>query len=421
MKKNSKGFIVVATASVLLGTLTAGAVFVGYSLGHNSSNNLFEKITVKDKEVVYDGIPHKLDIDMPDQMKESHTIRNSKNEIVAECVKVDVYTYFIDFKYNDVVKKCAAKLTIIDGEDNNLNLLPSDLSLMSVKMARISADEYKISATITPSYYADTGVKWQIYWKNKDSDWAINKNVLDYLTLVDNKDLSCNIKRTKYFGEQMILKGISNYDNSMFATASIDCEKKLLSSELVLNQVISENYTEAISTKIATITHNTKISISNSNTYSDYTINKDYNPTYSFIFKDLSSKGEKLVGGQKVLGTYYFNKEYDLTNIYSKYIVNATVFNIDSFKKDFQSWYDGLSYDEKSANFIFKYSPFIDDEDTAHNGTDILSFYDIYSTFDSLTVNMNKYNIDSETKTLGIKILPIVSTSFSIDSTGIIF
>lgn len=421
MKKKSKIIIIVATTSVLLGTLTAGAIFVGYGLGQNLTSDLFKNIVVEDKEVVYDGTPQKLDIRIPEHMNESHTIKNSKNEIVAECVNVDIYTYFIDFKCNDVIKKYEAKLTIIEKEDDNLNVLPSDLSLMSVKMARINADEYKITATITPSYYAEAGVKWQIYWKNKDSDWASNKNVIDYLTLVDNKGLSCNITRTNYFGEQIILKGISNYDNSMFATASIDCEKKLLSSELVLNEVISENYTEAVSTKIATITHNTEINISDSNTYSDYTINKEYNPTYSFIFKDLSFGGEKLVGGQKVFGTYYFNKEYDLSDIYSKYIVNGTVFNIDSFKKDFQNWYEKLSYDERSVNFLFKYSPFIDDEDTAHNGTDILTFYDIYSTFDSLTVNMNKYNVDSETKTLGIKILPIVSTSFSIDSTGIIF
>jgi hypothetical protein len=422
MKKKTKKIVIIASSVIAFGVITVGASFAGYALSQNISNDYFKNVVLKDKEVIYDGTPHNLDIVVPDNISETHIIRNSNNEVVAECVKTGIYTYFVDLKCNDVVKKCEAKLTIIDSEDNNLNISDDgNLSLMSVKMARITADQYKVTATITPSYYADAGVKWELYWANKDSEWANGKNVVDYLDLVNNNDLSSTITRKNYFGEQIVLKGTCNYDNSMFATASIDCEKKLLESELILNEVTSESYTDAISSKIVTIVKDSTIKMADSNTYSDFTIDKEYSPHYSYIFKDLSFEGKKLIAGQEVTGTYYFKKEYDLTSIYSKYIVNGFTFNLDNFKTDIQKWYNGLSYDEKSTNFIFKYSPFLDDEDTAHNGTDILTFYDIYAIYDSLTVNMNKFNVDSETKTLGIKIKPIVSTSFDFDTSGIVF
>lgn len=84
-----------------------------------------------------------------------------------------------------------------------------------------------VTATVTPSY-ADATLQWSLAFKNPSSTWANDKNIDSYMTIDVNNDTSCcTVTCNEAFGEQIILTAVSVVNSSVFASCSIDYEKRI--------------------------------------------------------------------------------------------------------------------------------------------------------------------------------------------------
>ena len=102
---------------------------------------------------------------------------------------------------------------------------------MAFSAAASTAAETNTSVTLTANYEpAGTSNKqtnWSVSFKNPSSFWANGKTVTDYVTVESTGTNTAKVACVKAFGEQIIVKATSAVDPSVFATTTVDFEKKL--------------------------------------------------------------------------------------------------------------------------------------------------------------------------------------------------
>lgn len=89
-----------------------------------------------------------------------------------------------------------------------------------------------LTATVEPADADNKKVDYSIAWKNSTSAWAVNKNVADYLSIVQSSDgsLTATLTCKQAFGEQAVVTVISRAVSNVKATVTVDYRKKLTSS-----------------------------------------------------------------------------------------------------------------------------------------------------------------------------------------------
>lgn len=92
---------------------------------------------------------------------------------------------------------------------------------------------YTITATVKPDNYAtNTGVEWELTWKDPESEWATGKSVTDYVTAtpsgagyMESKIVSLTCAQA--FGERIILTARAKEKPEVSAVATLDYVQRL--------------------------------------------------------------------------------------------------------------------------------------------------------------------------------------------------
>ena len=180
----------------------------------------------------------------------------------------------------------------------------------NIKQEKLSDTTYRLTATIYPSDATYKNVRWDIYWNNSESTFAKDKNVYDYVEVVETSSdsLSITIECLQAFGEQIVVK-VTSLDNSdAYAMCVLEYGRKVLSVEATLN-----GYT---SSDDITIMNNSNVVLDAVVTYSDvYTYNSIYEISYEFI-----DASDYTVDTQGEQGTYYVS----LANPFFARLVNTS-------------------------------------------------------------------------------------------------
>lgn len=132
---------------------------------------------------------------------------------------------------------------------------------MAFSAAASTSAETDTSVTLTANYEpAGTSNKqtnWSVSFKNPSSSWANGKTVTDYVTVESTGTNTAKVTCVKDFGEQIIVTATSAADSSVYATTTVDFEKKVedirfdlycdgsLTSSLLQSQFASENYSSS--------------------------------------------------------------------------------------------------------------------------------------------------------------------------------
>lgn len=132
---------------------------------------------------------------------------------------------------------------------------------MAFSAAASTAAEINTSVTLTASYSpsgtTNKQTNWSVYFKNPSSSWANGKAVTDYVTVQSTGTNTAKVTCLDSFGEQIIIKATSAADSSVYATTTVDFEKKVedirfdlycdgsLTSSLLQSQFASENYSSS--------------------------------------------------------------------------------------------------------------------------------------------------------------------------------
>lgn len=102
---------------------------------------------------------------------------------------------------------------------------------MAFSAAASTAAETNTSVTLTanytPSGTTNKQTNWSVYFKNPSSSWANGKAVTDYVTVQSTGTNTAKVTCLDSFGEQIIIKATSAADSSVYATTTVDFEKKV--------------------------------------------------------------------------------------------------------------------------------------------------------------------------------------------------
>lgn len=92
----------------------------------------------------------------------------------------------------------------------------------------------KLTATVTPASSAAVGFKWSVAFVNPNSTWAQGKTVTDYVTVTKDadNDLKATVTFIKHFSEQIKVTVACRLQESIYATATVDCYKDVLGVDI---------------------------------------------------------------------------------------------------------------------------------------------------------------------------------------------
>lgn len=318
-KKKTKILIGVLSGVLILGGVGAVSGWVGYAHGQtiNDQINLFINVKIENKEIEYDGEVHSLDIKLPENATETHIIKNNEGLAVTECKEVGDYTFYYTVQIGEATRDFKATLKI--------KKLVEVSTPLAAKMLKVSDTEYKITASLTPSTYESFGVSWEIAWANPTSTWANGKSVGDYVTLTDNNDLSCNLKKTVDFGEQIVVTCFANIDTSLTAKCTLDFEKKVTS---VVAKINSSSVDGTV------LTDGSKAALGSDVTYSSvFSKDKTYSTSYSLSLYEGGCISTKVNG--KTASVYPAFSSVNYTSLLN--LIKAATFSQSSFKSLYSS------------------------------------------------------------------------------------
>ncbi len=127
--------------------------------------------------------------------------------------------------------------TILD--NRQVSYVDNSLIIKSnnVKAKKISEDEYELNATVYPEYNFNKAVTWKLKFTDENATWATDKNVNDYIDLtVDSTDQTiAKIKLKQAFGEQITITCCSTNYPDIYASCTIDYEKKVEGVNFFIN------------------------------------------------------------------------------------------------------------------------------------------------------------------------------------------
>ncbi len=233
MKKKSNKVVVVlaSTIAILAVAGVAGTIgFYGHEQGWFSQVDPdFKDVKIESKSFEYDGAKKELEIIVPEGATYEVVIKNSAGDIVNECINVGTYTYEVKVKVNEKTKDYTATLTIV--ESSNSELTGSDLH--HIQMQRISADTYKLIATIEPATATNQELDWNIAFID-DTGWASGKNVTSYVTLTP-AGKEATIQMLQRFSKQIRVTATTKDGTNLSATCTVDCKKIVNSVDVTFN------------------------------------------------------------------------------------------------------------------------------------------------------------------------------------------
>ena len=177
---------------------------------------------------------------------------------------------------------------------------------MAFSAAASTAAETNTSVTLTASYTpsgtTNKQTNWSVYFKNPSSSWANGKAVTDYVTVQSTGTNTAKVTCLDSFGEQIIIKATSAADSSVYATTTVDFEKKVedirfdlyysgnLRATAFDSQFVSGDYNKDYFESYMVDTSGSAISISpyrNITVKIDYsTADRDYDLRVTPIFSD---------------------------------------------------------------------------------------------------------------------------------------
>lgn len=99
-----------------------------------------------------------------------------------------------------------------------------------------------LKATITPENADDKAVDWWAAWKNPASDWAIGKDVSEYMTVTPQTDgaLTATVSCKKAFGEQIKIKVVSRDNPAVSAECVCDYVRRVTDMTVSLQEGTNE-------------------------------------------------------------------------------------------------------------------------------------------------------------------------------------
>lgn len=126
-----------------------------------------------------------------------------------------------------------AEITVDHNEGFTLSeTTAQNMKLSMTKLSALSASQsggIALTANVMPETAGNKTVLWSAEWKNPSSSWANGKDVGDYVTMsaeTSESGESINVSCVKDFGEQIIIKAISESDEAVYATCTADyCQK----------------------------------------------------------------------------------------------------------------------------------------------------------------------------------------------------
>lgn len=272
MRKNKTGkVIIVALASViLLGGIGAVGGWIGYEKGQEIVDNidLFTDVKIVDQEKVATGEIIKLDMTLPENATETHTIKKDDVVVLDSAVKsVGIYEYNVVVTIGKATRNFKATLTIKEKAVENVT------PKLTPRLAKVSDTEYKVTASIYPETFENEGVEWSLAFKDPSSSWATGKTVEQYVSST-NTLLSIDLKLVKAFGEQIIISCTSKADSKLKSSCTLDYEKRLL------NNTFTFNGNDGSTTQY--IDNNKVLSIVSDKTFSEYSKDKTFSDVYTF-------------------------------------------------------------------------------------------------------------------------------------------
>lgn len=113
--------------------------------------------------------------------------------------------------------------------NGGISLMTTSISPANYEDYGVSAlaeTAYTITATVTPADATFKEVTWSVSWANASSSWASGKNITDYISLNSN-GLTATVACNQAFGEQAIVRVVSNDNASVFATCTLDYAARL--------------------------------------------------------------------------------------------------------------------------------------------------------------------------------------------------
>lgn len=256
MKKKNNKIVTALVATVCVLGLAGIAGTIGYYGNEqgwfNSVDVDFKDVKIESKTFEYDGTNKELDIVVPEGATYEVTIKNSDGEVVNECKEIGDYTYFVKVTIKERSKEFTATLSIIEAADE---LAGSNLH--QILMQKVSNNEYKLTATISPATATNQNLDWSLAFVDAGSSWANGKNVSDYVTLTA-EGKTATVKMLKKFSEQMIVKAKSKDGSDVSATCTLDCKKGILSVEKKFNYLRNSSNIVSFSTLGADPTYDSK-------------------------------------------------------------------------------------------------------------------------------------------------------------------
>ena len=101
--------------------------------------------------------------------------------------------------------------------------------------ATVNADgSQTITATVEKKHDVDGTLEWTLAFSDESSDWAIGKNVADYVSMTISEDTqSATLQCIEAFGEQIIVSAKAKYYYSVTATATVDYVKRVSNVSVV--------------------------------------------------------------------------------------------------------------------------------------------------------------------------------------------
>ena len=131
-----------------------------------------------------------------------------------------------------------------DPTEGGMAMLPESngqgMRLLSTRILRPQFEEeginplaesaQQLTAVVTPADAEDKVVDWSIEWNNASSTWAKDKTVTDYVTVTptSNGALTANVTCLQAFAEKIVVKVTLHSDTGLYATATVDYEKRVL-------------------------------------------------------------------------------------------------------------------------------------------------------------------------------------------------
>lgn len=143
-----------------------------------------------------------------------------------------------DEKKDDAVQT-SQSMIVGESVGNNMSLASFRLAIPAAQ----ALESVTLTATVKPDNTAEnTGVDWDIKWKNASSSWATGKSVTSYVTVTPGGDgyaesKTATLNNLQPFGEQIVVTATARDNPEVTASCNVDYAQKLTNVALKFGDV----------------------------------------------------------------------------------------------------------------------------------------------------------------------------------------